>query len=147
RHFNPEALMPARSWFVALVLAASALVARAADDPYGDPLPAGAKTRLGTFRYRIALNYTPVVSPDAKTIYSRVRGVLLRYDIAGAARAPTPPGAPPEPPLAFSADGARAASAFGTTVVWDTASGKPLVTVKRAVHYFDRGLPLVGLSA
>src|SRR5262249_23602143 len=54
---------------------------------------------------------------------------------------------PTEAPLAFSADGARAVNASGATVVWDVASGKTLLTVKREVHFFDRGLPLADLSA
>jgi WD40 repeat protein len=139
--------MLARFTFAALVFAVSALATHAGNDPYGDPLPPGAKTRLGTVRYRVGLNTSPIVTPDAKTIYARDNWALRRYDIAGAALGPLPPGSPTESPTVFSADGARAVTASGKTVVWDLASGKTLATVKKAVHFFDRGLPLVDLSA
>jgi WD40 repeat protein len=139
--------MPVRSWCAVLVLGTSALAARSADDPSGDPLPPGAKARLGTVRFPTGSNYAPIVTPDAKTIYASDGWGLRRYTISGAARDPMPPETPNHQLVAFSADGARAVSASGTTDVWDVASGKTLVTVKRALHYFDRERTLVALSA
>src|SRR5262245_54949835 len=139
--------MLARSRFAALLLAASTVATHAAEDPYGDPLPRGAKTRLGTLRYRVGFQYSPILTPDAKTIFARASWSLRRYDITGADLGKAPAGCPTEAPLTFSADGARAVTASGPTVVWDVASGKTLLTVKREVLFFDRGLPLADLSA
>jgi WD40 repeat protein len=139
--------MLARSWFAALVFAVSALPTHAGNDPYGDPLPPGAKTRLGTIRYRVGLGSSPIVAPDTKTIYFRDNWGLQRFDIAGAPLGPLPRGSLTETPIAFSADGTRAVTSSGRTVVWDLTSRKALVTLERAIHFFDRGFPLVDLSA
>jgi WD40 repeat protein len=129
-----------------LVLAASGLAVRADDDPYGDPLPLGAKTRLGTIRYRYRGGDTPVVMSDGKTILANDGWGLHRYNLAGVALGPMPVGSPNNMPLTFSADGSRAVSAYGSVQVWDLASGKTLLTLKRGAHFFDRNLPLADLS-
>jgi WD40 repeat protein len=130
-----------------MVLAVTGLAVRADDDPYGDPLPAGAKTRLGTVRYRYHGNYPPVVTPDGKTIFADDGWALRKYDIAGVPLGPVPAGYPNVMPIAFAADGARAVSINNSIDVWDVATGKILLTLKRAPHFFDRSLRLADLSA
>ena len=122
-------------------------IASGADDPYGDPLPAGARMRLGTLRHRYNTNnYTPVVLPDGKTILARDASELRRFDTSGARLKDAVGGSYLETPVAFSADGSRAVLA-STVTVFDTASGKTILKLPRRVEFFDRGQPLVDLSA
>jgi hypothetical protein len=139
--------MPIRCSFAVFLLAVSVLAVHAADDPYGDPLPAGAKTRLGTIRYRYSGTYPPVVSPDGKTIYIHDGWGARRLNIDGTEQAPLPNNSSMAMPFGFSADGSRAISTYSSTQVWDVATGKELAKLKRTVHFFDRGLPLAELSA
>lgn len=136
-----------RFWFAVLLLAGPALPVHADNDPYGDPLPPGAKTRLGTIRYRVVGNYYPVLTPDGKTILASDNFSLHRYDVDGVAKGPVPSQSSLHPPIAISADGTRAVSSYHTTVVWEVATGKPLATLKRYIHYFDQGQPMASLSA
>src|SRR5262245_50084195 len=112
-----------------LALAIPTLAVIADDDLYGDPLPAGAKTRLGTMRYKYGFNYTPTVTPDGKNILASDNWGLRRYDITGA-ELKLPKNYASYVPAAFSADGARAVSAYSTTTVWEVESGKTLITLK-----------------
>jgi WD40 repeat protein len=138
--------MLARTCFAFLTFAFSVLAVRAENDQYGDPLPKGAKARLGSVRYRYGLNYAAVVTPDTKTIIASDNFTLSRYDIGGAALGAVPPGNPGYPPVAFSADGARAVTMATDVVVWEVATGKTLLKVKRAMSYHYHGKPLVDLS-
>ena len=77
-------------------------IASGADDPYGDPLPAGARMRLGTLRHRYNTNnYTPVVLPDGKTILARDASELRRFDTSGARLKDAVGGSYLETPVAF----------------------------------------------
>jgi WD40 repeat protein len=122
-----------RSWFAAALFLATALAGSAADtDPYGDPLPAGAKARLGTARLRAGGYATPVLSADGKTVFAQTNTGLQRFDPAtGAARGKvqkTFGGSV----AAVSADGTRVALlGYGDVTVWDVGAGKVLVKVQR----------------
>jgi WD40 repeat protein len=139
--------MQVRYLFAFFALIASSAAIHAEDDVYGDPLPAGAKSRLGTIRYRFGFNYPPVVAPDAKTIYATDGWNIARYDVMGAPLAAVPAGTPNEPPVVFSADGKRAVANSRSTIVWDLSTGKTIANVKRAAHFFDRGQQLTDISA
>ncbi len=121
-----------RSWFAAALFLATALAGSAADtDPYGDPLPAGAKARLGTARLRAGGYATPVLSADGKTVFAQTNTGLQRFDPAtGAARGKvqkTFGGSV----AAVSADGTRVALlGYGDVTVWDVGAGKEVQQIK-----------------
>src|SRR5262245_27540528 len=137
--------MLTRTFIATMILITGASASRADDDANGDPLPEGAKARLGTFRYRYGANYVPIVTPDGKTIYASDSSELRRFDISGAPLKPLPT-MPYYMPTAFSADGARGVSATSVVYVWDGASGKTIITIKRPTSYFDHGSAIVDLS-
>ena len=118
------------SFAFALLILAPALAGLAADkDAYGDPLPAGAKARLGTARLR---TYTGAqLAPDGRTLYARSAGGVVRVDPATGATVGKPVqhyGAL----AAFSADGKRAVHVtFDRLEVWDTGTGETLTKMDR----------------
>lgn len=119
----------------ALLLFAPALAALAADkDAYGDPLPEGAKARLGTARLRSTTYNAPVLAPDGKTLYAAGPDGLALVDPVTGARTGKVPGQPPGNLVALSADGTRAVNnTYDGFAVWDTASGKTLSKQARRV--------------
>jgi RNA polymerase sigma factor (sigma-70 family) len=119
--------------------------AQAKDEPrrdrYGDPLPPGARARIGTVRFRdggviFALAY----SPDGKTLASGTgSGVIRLWDATtGKERLLLQPQAGQIHSLAFSPDGKKLAS-VGTgkdptsapVHVWDAITGKVLRTFRQ----------------
>ena len=66
-----------------VVLVLAALVAVAADDPYGDPIPEGAKARLGTARMRTFYGGPNVITPDGKYLVGQApAGGVIFYEPA-----------------------------------------------------------------
>ena len=123
-----------RSWLAfALLLLAPALAGLAADkDLYGDPLPDGAKARLGTARLRTQTYTTPALAPDGKSFYVAGAGGLIRLDPATGAKLGKAPVQHYGTLIAFSADGKLAVhTQYDRLVVWDTGSGKTLTKVER----------------
>lgn len=133
-------MTPRRLWLAsALLLLAPALAGLAADkDSYGDPLPEGAKARLGTARMRLITYSAPLLTPDGKTLYAQTNTGLLRLDPATGAVQGKVPGTVYGTPTVLSADGKRAANAsYDRVTVWDTESGKALIKVERRLPSSD----------
>lgn len=138
--------MCSRLSIAAMLLAITPFATRADNDLHGDPLPDGARARLGTIRYRYGINYNPIITPDGKTIFASDNFGVRRYDISGVELKPLP-NMPFYIPNVFSADGKRAVSASNTVNVWDTANGKNIISLKRAISYHDHALPTSDISA
>jgi WD40 repeat protein len=123
-----------RLWFaLALLLLGPGLVGLSADkDPYGDPLPEGAKARLGTARLRMETYSPTLLTPDGKSLYALTNFGMPRLDpFTGAVQAKFQ--------RAFggsiggvSADGNRVVQiGFGGVTVWDIGGAKSLAKVQR----------------
>ena len=117
----------------ALLLLAPALAALAADkDSSGDPLPEGAKARIGTSRLRVPMYSAPVLTPDAKSLYVQGGAGTLRVDPSTGQAQGKVPGDVYGTPSTLSADGKRAAQfQFDKVTVWDTQTGKSVAKVER----------------
>jgi WD40 repeat protein len=131
---------------LALALLIPALAAPAADDPYGDPIPEGAKARLGTARLRGGYGTTPTaITPDGRFLVGGAgTGGVGYYDPATGKQTRTVriEGAFGTP-VAFSADGRRAVNpGYDNAIVWDTESGKVLAKVNRPSPGGDNGVSL-----
>jgi WD40 repeat protein len=124
---------------LALLLLPPALTGLAADkDNYGDPLPEGAKARIGTARLRVQPFSSPVLTPDGKSLYAQTAGGLARLDPATGARQGKLPDQFFGIPAALSADGKRALFvSFDRATVWDTDTGKTLAKVERRLPSSD----------
>ena len=121
---------------VALVALTLPLAARAAD-PDADPLPAGAKVRLGSARLRSEFGWfsAGTLTPDGKHI-----ATPALIDVTTGRKT----GTLADHPAVFSADGKRAASAAGLARVWDYPAGKPQYVTKR--QYSNVAVEPVSLS-
>ena len=129
-----------RPWLAsALLLLVPALASRAAEkDSYGDPLPDGAKARLGTARMRILTYSAPLLSPDGKTLYAQSNAGLLKLDPATGATQGKVPGTLYGTPAVISADGKRAAHvSYDRVTVWETETGKALTKIERRLPTSD----------
>jgi WD40 repeat protein len=121
-------------WIASAVLVlAPALVGLAADkDLYGDPLPEGAKVRLGTSRMRMLTYSPPILTPDGKSLYAQSTAGLVKLDPATGSTQAKVPGQFFGTPAVFSANGKRAAQlSYDRVTVWDTETGKTLAKVER----------------
>ena len=129
--------MNARRLPAALAVAIlSTAIGLAADDAYGDPIPEGAKARLGTARMRNASISVPTaITPDGKFLVAFLptgatgyvepaTGKVARtFRVDGVFIAPT----------WFSADGKRAViGGYSPPVVIETETGKALAKFSRA---------------
>jgi WD40 repeat protein len=120
-------------WFATLFLLAPALAGLAADkDVYGDPLPEGAKARLGTARLRIPTYLPPVLTNDGKVLLVQTIAGLVKMDPATGAQLGKPGPAFYGNTMVVSADGRRIVQAgLDRATVWDVQTGKALVKVER----------------
>jgi WD40 repeat protein len=135
-----------RYWFASAVVLVSALAALAADDRYGDPIPEGAKARLGTARMRNAYGNAPTAAtPDGKYLVASAPGGGVAYldpTTGKAARNVRIDGAFGTP-AGFSADGKRGVSSgYDSAFVWDTDSGKVIVKLTRPLSSGDNAVSL-----
>jgi WD40 repeat protein len=129
-----------RPWLAStLLLLAAALAGPAADkDTYGDPLPEGAKARLGTARLRVLSYSAPLLTPDGKTLYAQSSAGLLKLDPATGASQGKAPGQLYGTPAVISADGKRAAHVnYDRVTVWETETGKTIAKVERRLPSTD----------
>jgi WD40 repeat protein len=132
-----------------IVLLAAAILfvppVRAADDPYGDPIPEGAKARLGTGRMRFVYGGPTAMTPDGRFLVGQAAsGDTLYYEPAtgNVARA-IKVQADFSTAVAFSADGTRCVnSSFDACYVWETASGKVVAKVARSFPGGDNGIAI-----
>ncbi len=134
-----------RLWLAfTILLLAPALAGLAADkDLYGDPLPEGAKARLGTSRMRILTYSAPLITPDGKTLYAQSNAGLLKLDPATGAQQGKAPGQFYGTPAVISADGKRAAHVnYDRVTVWETETGKVLAKVERRLPSTDSAASL-----
>jgi hypothetical protein len=135
----------------AVLATALATLAHAADDPYGDPIPEGAKLRLGTARLRSSsggLGGGPTaITPDGKFLVAAAPGggmAFVEPATGKAARTLRVEGVFGSP-TAFSADGKRAVVAgYGQPAVFDAEAGKLLTKLARTTPGGDYGVALSG---
>lgn len=135
--------MTARRFWTAFALSlVPALVALAADG--GDPLPEGAKARLGTARMRSTSGSPTALTPNGRflagpTSSGAIGFLELNGDVARTARIDGEFGTV----VAFSADVKRALSVgYGGAFVWDTGTGKVLAKAARNTLSGDNGAAL-----
>jgi RNA polymerase sigma factor (sigma-70 family) len=101
-------------------------------DRYGDPLPPGARARLGTLRFRHPAMVAGVVfSRDGKTLIAGdAQGNVIFWDVATGKelrRAPPHPQLPVVNALALSPDGKILAGGLTDAIcLWDAATGRPV---------------------
>src|SRR5215831_5164269 len=135
-----------RIWPATALVLFSALAALAADDPYGDPIPAGAKARLGTARMRNGYgNSISVIAPDGKSLAGTgASGGVAYYDPAtGKVTRTVKIDNAFGTPAGFSADGKRGVSiSFDSAFVWNTDSGKIVAKVMRPTPGGDNAVAL-----
>ncbi|MCI0703749.1 MAG: hypothetical protein L0241_22045 [Planctomycetia bacterium] len=125
-----------RLWLASALVLAPALVGLAAEkDVYGDPLPEGAKARMGTARLR-NFNYSnPLMTPDGKSLLTVTNAGLMRLDPATGATT----GKINSPffgtPTLLSTDGKRAVNVqYDRVVVWDIGSSKEIAKIQRRTY-------------
>jgi len=123
-----------RLWYsFALLLLSPVLAALAADkDQYGDPLPDGAKARMGTARLRQLSYSSPILTPDGKSLYAQTNSGIARLDPASGAVQGQAPAQLFSPPTIISADGKRAVYvSYNSVTVSDIDTGKSFTKVER----------------
>ncbi|MBY0528222.1 MAG: WD40 repeat domain-containing protein [Gemmataceae bacterium] len=113
-----------------LMIASSLQAAEPKLDSYGDPLPAGARFRLGTVRFRHGTtSHVPVLSPDGRLLAGRGSDQTIRvWELASGKELCllSLPFNGDSPEVAFSPDGKLLAAANGgpAVFVWDIPDGK-----------------------
>jgi WD40 repeat protein len=133
-----------RYMLLGVLFALTGLSVSAADDPYGDPIPAGARARLGTARMRSIYGGPTVLTPDGKYFVGQEPDRMSYYEPAtGKVARTVRVEAQFSTLIAFSADGKRAVNtSYDSTFVWNTESGKVLATVKRFGPGGDAGVSI-----
>lgn len=118
-----------------------AAVGAAADDAHGDPIPAGAKLRLGTARMRTVYGSPSAITPDGKFLVGGLPGGGTGYiDFAGKVARSVQIQGEYGTVTGISADGKRAlSSAYQAAFVWDTETGKVLAKAARGTPSGDNG--------
>jgi WD40 repeat protein len=127
---------------VALLWTAAGL---AADDAYGDPLPEGAKLRLGTARLRNTNGIPSAITPDGKFLVAAKSGGGTAYidPATGKVERTLRIESPYSAPSGFSADGKRGiVSGYTQPFVFDTETGKTLAKVGRNTPSSDASAAL-----
>ncbi|HEV3437208.1 MAG TPA: WD40 repeat domain-containing protein [Gemmata sp.] len=139
-------MIPMRFYPAFALLLLPTLTAISADDPYGDPLPEGAKLRLGTARMRINYTNNPTaLTPDGKFLVARApEGGIAYIDPAtGKTTRRVETQGEFGSLVGFSTDGHRAVgSGFHVASVLDIETGKVLVSLKRTFAGGDHSLSL-----
>lgn len=120
----------------AFLLVLLAATVHAADAP--DPLPEGAKLRLGTTRMR---NVGHGITPDGKHLLTSRNFKTVLIDVTTGADA----GELPDSAMTWSADGKRAATANGIVRVWDRGAKPKILATKR--QFSNTAISPVSLSA
>lgn len=131
--------------FAFLALAAGSLVVAlppTASAQFDDPLPKGAKVRLGTTRMRDINAWAGAgLLPDGTRLLAFSVNGVTRIDIASGkpvGKATRLPATGIGTRAALSADGKRAASSnFAGAIVWDTSSGATIAKIDRRVSYAE----------
>ncbi len=137
--------MPHRQFLPAIVLLLSVALGNAADDAYGDPVPEGAKFRLGTARLRSLGSGNPTaITADGKLLVGALpNNESGFFDFSGKLVRSVRIEGGFGTVMDIAADGKRAASgSFQSAFVWDTESGKVVAKVARAVPSGDHGVSL-----
>ena len=117
----------------------------AADDAYGDPIPEGAKVRLGTARMRNTGGIPSAITPDGKFLVAPTSGGGTGYidPATGKVERTLRIEAAYSAPSAFSADGKRAIVAgYTQPLALDTDTGKTLAKVSRNTPSSDSAAAL-----
>ena len=114
--------------------------ARSGKDAFGDPLPKGAKGRLGSERMR-NLDSSALLMPDGKTILSQSTlgiGIIDTSTGLVMGKLTVPKGEYAVAPSLVSADGKRAASVrFDSIAIVELETGKKICEIKRTGHSSD----------
>jgi RNA polymerase sigma factor (sigma-70 family) len=97
-------------------------------DPYRDPLPAGALTRLGTLRFRHSQNVLDIAfAPDGKTLAAADSDLVCLWNAATGEELRRLQQATTGHGLAFAPDSKTLATAdFTAILLWDPATGRQL---------------------
>jgi hypothetical protein len=139
-------VIPARLFLAFSLAILPALMANAVDDPYGDPLPAGAKLRLGTARLRNSYSSNPTaITPNGKFLVGRsAEGEIYFIDPTdGKMSKSVPVKGEFGSIVGFSNDGFRAAAAgYGAVSVVEVENGRVVNSLKRANSGDGRGVSL-----
>lgn len=137
--------MNSRRLWTALAVVLLPFAARSADDPYGDPIPDGAKLRLGTARLRSNAGNLSALTPDGKFLVgtSFGAGVVFVDPATGKVARTVKIDGEFGTVYGFSADGKRmVGSGYGSAAVADADTGKALARVKRSVPSGEFGVAL-----
>ncbi len=135
-----------RMWSAFALVLFPACLAIAADDAYGDPVPEGAKLRLGTARLRNTSGNPNAMTPNGRFLAASLPSGAIgfldeRGDVTRSVRIDGQFGTV----VAFSADTKRAlSSGYQGAFVWDTGTGKVLAKAARENVTSDSGLSFAG---
>jgi WD40 repeat protein len=132
-----------RALLILVLLPVLATVSTAADDAYGDPIPEGARLRLGTARMRTVYSSPNILSPDGKFLIGSVPGGNGYIDFTGKVVRSVMIKGEFGTVMGISADGKRAlSSSFQAAFVWDTETGEVIAKSTRSTPSGDNGVSL-----
>lgn len=133
-------------WSAFALVLFPACLTLAADDAYGDPVPEGAKLRLGTARLRSSNGYPNAMTPNGRFLAAGIPSGAIgfldeRGDVTRSVRVEGEFGTV----IGFSADAKRAlSSGYQGAFVWDTGTGKVLAKATRENVSGENGLSFAG---